>query len=128
MRMKLSIRPFIFLFSTIAILILAPHVFLTRIVFSGLESDPEVDLNGNTYGYSSSGFHVGFDTFDSYLPVLATDNRVSLVGQIGGDLQAVAVSGIYAYVGEGMGLTILDISRPATPRIKGKAFPLPDTI
>ena len=41
--------------------------------------------------------------------------NVDLVGQIGGECNAVCIVGTRAYVGEGPGLRILDISNPAVP-------------
>lgn len=50
------------------------------------------------------------------------------VGRIGGKISSVAVQGNYAYVGEGYGLTILDISDPASPTPVSKSLPLPDYV
>jgi hypothetical protein len=53
--------------------------------------------------------------------------EVEFVGSIGGWVEAVAVEGNYAYIGEGGALTILDISNPSQPVRKGRV-PLPDTV
>ncbi|MCP4544403.1 MAG: PKD domain-containing protein [Chloroflexi bacterium] len=50
--------------------------------------------------------------------------NVEFVGHIGGYTRAVAVQGDYAYIGEGPGLTILDISNPTLLTIVGKTPPL----
>ena len=49
------------------------------------------------------------------------------VGSIGGAVQAVAVSGDYAYVGQGAGLTILDIRNP-TQLVRLSTLPIPDPV
>jgi hypothetical protein len=55
--------------------------------------------------------------------------NVELVSQIGGaDAHAVAVSGLYAYVGVGPRLVILDISDPRTPRAVGQSDSLPGIV
>ena len=58
----------------------------------------------------------------------ADAENVEFVGHFGGPTLAVAVQGDYAYVGEGQGLrlTILDISNPADPSVVGKTVPIPD--
>ncbi len=53
--------------------------------------------------------------------------NVELVGQIGGNCKAVFVQGDYAYIGEGPGLRILDISDPTNPQAIGKVL-LPDIV
>jgi hypothetical protein len=53
---------------------------------------------------------------------------VSYVGHIGGPTQAVAVEGNLAYVGEGPGLTMLDVSVPASPTVLGRTEPLPGLV
>jgi len=58
----------------------------------------------------------------------ADAENVELVGHIGGVTEAVFVQGNYAYIGEGPGLTILDISNPASPTVVGKTPPLPDIV
>ena len=51
--------------------------------------------------------------------------NVQLVGQIGGDTNAVAVRDHYAYIGIGPRLVILDVSNPALPTVVGKTDVLP---
>ena len=58
----------------------------------------------------------------------ADAENVELVGQIGGGIEAVAVQGDYAYIGEGYHLTILDISDPAAPIVVGKTPPMPGIV
>lgn len=41
---------------------------------------------------------------------------------------SIAIQGDYAYLGEGCGLTILDISNRSAPLVIGKTIPLPDTV
>jgi hypothetical protein len=62
---------------------------------------------------------------DAYL---ATGVNVDFVGQIGGSVHTVAVVGNYAYIGEGPGLTILDISAPNAPSVVGRTEFLPDIV
>jgi hypothetical protein len=54
--------------------------------------------------------------------------NMRLIGQIGGVTQAVAVQESYAYVAEGGGLTVLDVSDPAAPAFLGKTLPLPNVV
>lgn len=54
----------------------------------------------------------------------AAAENVELVGQFGGAIDAVDVQGDFAYVGEGLRLTILDISNPAQPVAVGQSSPL----
>ncbi len=60
---------------------------------------------------------------ESKYPTINAQN-VDLVGHMGGFSVAVFVQGNYAYIGEGLRLTILDISNPATPNVIGKTAPL----
>jgi uncharacterized repeat protein (TIGR02543 family) len=54
----------------------------------------------------------------SYLNALGSN--IELVGQIGGDVQAVAVVGNMVYYGEGPGLVVSDISNSASPVERGR--------
>jgi hypothetical protein len=58
----------------------------------------------------------------------AEAQNVELVGQIGGATYAVAVQGVYAYVGVGPRLVILDVSDPAQPTVAGQTGVLPDIV
>jgi PKD repeat protein len=66
------------------------------------------------------------------LPLQASSNSVSgeieFVGQIGGESNAVAVQGKYAYVGEGPTMTIFDISDVENPTIVSKTAALPGIV
>ena len=62
----------------------------------------------------------------SWGPIPAAN--VELVGQIGGTVNAVALQGQYAYIGEGPRLTILDVSDPASPALAGTTELLPDIV
>ena len=53
--------------------------------------------------------------------------NVEVVGQVGGECLAVSAAGNYAYVAEGVGLRILNISRPSAPVPVGHVM-LPDRI
>jgi hypothetical protein len=53
--------------------------------------------------------------------------NVRVVGQIGGECNAVAIQGNYAYNGEGYNVTILNVSTPARPVVVGK-IRLPDIV
>ncbi len=57
-------------------------------------------------------------------------NRVDLylLGQLGGPVQAIAVSGRYTYLGVGARLIVLDISDPAHPREVGGTTPWNDGV
>jgi hypothetical protein len=50
------------------------------------------------------------------------------VWHIGGPALSVAVTGEHAYLGEGFGLTILDISIPSAPEVVGRLEFLPDIV
>lgn len=50
----------------------------------------------------------------------AEDSNMSFVGHIGGGISDVAVSGNYAYVGEGQDFVVLDITDAANPKGVGK--------
>jgi hypothetical protein len=52
----------------------------------------------------------------------------TLIGQVGGSTQAVAVQGAIAYTGVGLKLTVLDASNPAHPVLLGESAPLGDNI
>lgn len=54
--------------------------------------------------------------------------RMELVGQIGGDISAVAVQGDYAYIGVGPRLVVLDVSDPAHPTMVGQSGVLPGIV
>ena len=58
----------------------------------------------------------------------AVARNMEYVGQIGGTTVAVAVSGDYAYLGEGPRLIILDVSDPASPLVVGQTEPFPGTV
>src|SRR5215212_8578140 len=45
----------------------------------------------------------------------STGPAVELVGSFGGSFSTMTVSGTLAYVGEGAGLTVLDVGNPAQP-------------
>ena len=57
----------------------------------------------------------------------AQGQNVRVVGQIGGACEAVQVVGNCAYIGEGLNLTILDVSNPSSPIRRGKVL-LPDIV
>jgi hypothetical protein len=48
-------------------------------------------------------------------------HNVELIGQLGGAVHTVFVQGNYAYVGEGAGMTVLDVSNPAKPKPVGRS-------
>ncbi len=52
----------------------------------------------------------------------------TVVGQLGGRVNAVALEGNIAYVGIGPRLVLVDISNPAAPRFLGQSEPLPELI
>ena len=51
--------------------------------------------------------------------ILSRGTNLDLTGQIGGSVRAATVSGSYAYIGEGTGFVVLDISNPASPSRRG---------
>jgi hypothetical protein len=52
----------------------------------------------------------------------------TLVGQVGGSTQAVAVQDNTVYTGVGLKLTVLDVSNPANPTPLGSSAPLGDSL
>lgn len=60
--------------------------------------------------------------------VSAVTESWDLVGQVGGQIQAVAVSGSKVYAGTGLCLTILDITTPSVPYLLGSSQPFTDFI
>ena len=75
--------------------------------------------------YISSGNKL-YAIGEASLPVSITN--VELVGQIGGHIQAVAVQGDYAYIGEWNRLVVVDISNPANPVKVGQTEKFPDVV
>lgn len=63
-----------------------------------------------------------------FSPVSATSESWDLVGQVGGQSQAVAASGSIALVGIGMHLSTLDISNPSSPALMGSSEPFNDFV
>ncbi len=62
---------------------------------------------------------------------LLVDHAVSntrLRGQIGGGTNTVFAVNGKAYIGEGVRLTVLDVSNPAQPTVLGKGLPFPDIV
>ncbi len=57
-----------------------------------------------------------------------TSDTWKLVSQIGGNTQAIAVSGDITWAGIGLSLTSVDISDPSAPKMLGKSAPFTDTI
>src|SRR5262245_23776813 len=53
-----------------------------------------------------------------------TTTDIDFVASIGGNVSTVAISGTLAFVGEGAGLAVLDVSDPAAP-IRRARLPLP---
>jgi hypothetical protein len=58
--------------------------------------------------------------------VSAAAQNVTLVGQLGGFTNTVAIQGNYAYIGSGLSLVILSLSDPSHPIVVGKAAILPE--
>jgi hypothetical protein len=56
--------------------------------------------------------------------IVQSAQNVEFVGQVGGETDAVATQGSYAYIGVGQRLTILNISNPASPTTVGKTTQL----
>lgn len=51
------------------------------------------------------------------------DNHLTYLGSTGGITQAIDIAGQYAYVGEGLGLSVLNISDPEQPVVVGRTKP-----
>jgi len=79
------------------------------------------------YYYRVCSYNMAGDSNWSNLAWLWLGDNVELVGQIGGQCEAVYVVGNYAYVGEGPSLRILDVSNASTPIALGRVF-LPDVV
>jgi hypothetical protein len=76
----------------------------------------------------SSDEKAGSQRFSISLRTYADAENVELLDQIGGKSVDVAVVGIYAYVGKGLRLVILDISTPSNPVMVGRTDLLTHTI
>ena len=79
-------------------------------------ADAETDLDRQlaTDGY--------VQTLTEEVDLINMDSNLELIGQIGGPYYAVAISGDYAFVGEGPGMVIIDISNPDQPIRMSKAL------
>ena len=60
-------------------------------------------------------------------PPFAQGQNVELVGSIGGSVRAVAVQDGYVYIGQGLHLTIVDVSDASAPEVRG-SLRLPDLV
>lgn len=59
-------------------------------------------------------------------PMMAPDaHNVELVGQIGGESNALALQGDYVYIGLGPRLIVVEVSNPAQPSVVGRTTVLP---
>lgn len=67
---------------------------------------------------------LGLMLFALLLPLAAgaENGDVTLAGQCGGPCTAAAMAGHYAYIGEGLGLSILDVADPAHPALVGRVL------
>ena len=54
--------------------------------------------------------------------------KLSLLGQLGGSIKAVATQGQYAYVGVSNRLAVVDMTQPATPTLTGLTAPMSDYV
>jgi len=115
-------------------------------ISDGAGHAPATDSNGN---YTLSGLAAGTYTITpsksgyTFLPVSCTvsvppnatgqdftgrpTTDVELVGQVRGNVSAVAVQGNYAYLGMGSRLVVVDISNPSNPTVVSQAE-IPDMI
>ncbi|MGB3216933.1 MAG: hypothetical protein WBD79_05990, partial [Anaerolineae bacterium] len=60
--------------------------------------------------------------------MLLDQHRLILVGQLVGDVSAIVLDGVRAYVGLGTALLVLDVSQPAVPLLVGRSAALPAPI
>jgi hypothetical protein len=60
-------------------------------------------------------------------PLVRAEN-IDYVGHIGGGTYSLDVAGVTAYIGEGSSLTVIDLSLPGTPTVKGKTDALPGNV
>lgn len=61
-------------------------------------------------------------------PTVRPEVNLELVGHIGGASQALTLRGHHAYLGVGLRLEVLDISRPSAPRFLAQSAPLPGLV
>lgn len=57
---------------------------------------------------------------NGYSYLIPMGENLELVGQIGGRVDAVAVTGGYAYIGEGAGFVVIDVSNASAPVERGR--------
>ncbi len=57
-----------------------------------------------------------------------SSHRLTMVGQVGGRTEDVAVQGDYAYVAVGLRVVMLDVSEPVTPTRVGSTTPFPEFV
>lgn len=79
----------------------------------------------------AAGLAVLITPHPSHIPpqaITAETSEIRVVGQLGGDTNAVLVQGNYAYIGVGPRLVILNIANPADPIVVGQGDPLPDMV
>lgn len=87
-------------------------------------SPPRTSYGSVSLSLTSGGQTVNQANGFSYLNALGSN--IELVGQIGGNVQAVAVVGNMAYYGEGPGLVVSDFANSAAPVERGRiALPMP---
>ena len=104
-------------------------VVLSSLGLSPIRADARLniqtrDLVTHQDGPTASEFQAALNASADAAPV----KYLSLVGQVGGTAQAVAVQGPLAYLGVGQSLIVVDVSDPNTPSVIGKSAPLVDTI
>lgn len=73
---------------------------------------------------------IGISSVASWTVSARPANNLAFLGGAGGATNPIAIAGQYAYIGEGLGLTVLDISDPNQPIVVGRtpAFAVIDVI
>jgi hypothetical protein len=116
----------LFLFLFIALLVPAQIPASTNTVHSASKYDAALhSLDSDSATIAAEYYDWGQENrADS----LNDAHNVEYVVSIGGRTEAVAVQGNYAYIGEGPGLTVLDISDLAKPRLLGRTVPISENL
>ena len=66
---------------------------------------------------------IGITLSANRLVVAQPENQLTYIGSAGGTTKPINIAGQYAYVGEGLGLTVLNISDPDQPVVVGRTHP-----
>lgn len=127
MGVKWYFRSFLFFVLLLALMLVVPVLNASSAAIFGTElfsPEPQINRTRRNAADNHNSGALGFGTES----IMADAQNVAVVGHIGGDANAVAVQGKYAYVGVGPTLAVFDISEPELPHIIGKTPPFPGIV